>query len=661
MAQALQLVVGRLEVLVGHQQHGGALLQLDLGDLAALLVEQERHHFHRHLHVHGGRVLLHRLFLDDAQDLQSGRFGVADVARAVATRTRDVAAFAQRRAQALAAEFEQAELADGAELHSGAVEAQRVAQALFHLAAVLRLFHVDEVDDDQAAEVAQAHLARDLVGGFQVGAGGGFLDVAAARGAGGVDVDGDQRLGVVDDDGATGRQVDRARERGLDLVLDLESAEQRRIVTVALHAIGRFRHHVVHELLRLLEDVVRIDQDLADVGGEVIADGADDQRRFLIDEERALARLGGAVDGVPQLEHVVQVPLELGRAAADAGGTRDEAHALRVLELVEVFLELFTVFALDATADATAARVVRHQHQVAAGQRHERGQCRTLVAALFLLDLHQEFLAVADRILDAGGLDVDAFAEIGAGDFLERQETVAVFAVIDETGLERRLDARDDRLVDIALALFAPLDLVFEIEQFLSVDDGQPAFFRLRRVDEHAFHVHSFFTPRGQGPTRGVRFTALAPGRCRQGLGSALTMHEKLQPNRWKESPWTVGRTPETGAVGVNSVGAGVSVLGLAVPDVDCFPKATCGHGVGRSCKSTHQAAPGAGRVQGGGGGATRECVGRRPGPCDLARVAGRGRVGVGNERHALRFAKDLTPAASWNPQGNPSGNLGKP
>jgi hypothetical protein len=79
--------------------------------------------------------------------------------------------------------LQQAELADRAELHAGAVLRRRVAQALFHLAAVLALLHVDEVDDDQAAQVAQPHLARDLVGGFQVGAGGGLLDVAAAGGA----------------------------------------------------------------------------------------------------------------------------------------------------------------------------------------------------------------------------------------------------------------------------------------------------------------------------------------------------------------------------------------------------------------------------------------------------------------------------------------------
>ena len=77
------------------------------------------------------------------------------------------------------AHFHQTELADGAELHPGAILPQRVAQTVFDIAAISRLFHVNKVDDDQAAQVAQTHLARHFVGGFQVGAGGGFLDVAA--------------------------------------------------------------------------------------------------------------------------------------------------------------------------------------------------------------------------------------------------------------------------------------------------------------------------------------------------------------------------------------------------------------------------------------------------------------------------------------------------
>ena len=438
--------------------------------------------------MHGGRAVLHRFFLDDAQDLQGAGFGVAHVAGAAAARAGDGSAFGQGRAQALTAHFHQAELADGTELHARTVLTQCIAQAVFHLATVLLLVHVDEVDHDQAAQVAQAHLARHFVGGFQVGAGGGFLDVAALDGACRVHVDGDQCFGMVDHDGAAAGQRHDARVGRFDLVLDLEAAEQRCVIAVALDLAGMLRHHVVHELAGLLVDVVGIDQDVADLRAEVVAQGAHHQVGFLVDQESALAGLGGAVDGVPQLEQVVQVPLQFGRGAADAGGARDDAHALRVLELVHRLLQLGAILALDAAAHATATRVVGHQHHIAAGQRDEGGQGRALVATLFLLDLDQQLLAFLDHVVDACLADRHAFGEVLAGDFLERQEAVALFAVVDEAGLERGLDAGDDGLVDVALALLAAFDFDLVVEQLLAVDNRQAAFLGLGTVDQHPFH-----------------------------------------------------------------------------------------------------------------------------------------------------------------------------
>ncbi|MDQ0623954.1 hypothetical protein QFZ39_003164 [Paraburkholderia graminis] len=78
--------------------------------------------------------------------------------------------------------------------------------------------------------------------------------------------------------------------------------------------------------------------------------------------------------------------------------------------------------------------------------------------------------------------------EILAGDFLERQKTVAVFAVVDETGFERRLDAGDDALVNVAFALFAPGGFDVDVDEFLPIDDGDAQFFLLRRIEQHAFH-----------------------------------------------------------------------------------------------------------------------------------------------------------------------------
>ena len=53
---------------------------------------------------------------------------------------------------------------------------------------------------------------------------------------------------------------------------------------------------------------------------------------------------------------------------ADAGRAGDETHALGIVQLLEVFLEFLTVFALDAPAHAATAGVVGHEDQVAARQ-----------------------------------------------------------------------------------------------------------------------------------------------------------------------------------------------------------------------------------------------------------------------------------------------------
>ena len=65
---------------------------------------------------------------------------------------------------------------------------------------------------------------------------------------------------------------------------------------------------------------------------------------------------------------------------------------------------------------------------------------------------------------------------------------MALFAVVDEAGFKRGLDTRDNRLVDVAFALFAAFNFNFVVEEFLSIDDGQAAFFSLCGVDQHPFH-----------------------------------------------------------------------------------------------------------------------------------------------------------------------------
>lgn len=60
--------------------------------------------------------------------------------------------------------------------------------------------HVDEVDNNQAAEVTKTQLASDFIGRFKVGIKCGLFDIAAARGACGVDINCGQCFGAIDND-----------------------------------------------------------------------------------------------------------------------------------------------------------------------------------------------------------------------------------------------------------------------------------------------------------------------------------------------------------------------------------------------------------------------------------------------------------------------------
>src|SRR6185437_9327255 len=199
------------------------------------------------------------------------RLDAADGAVAVAARAYDPRGFLEARAQPLARQFHQAEARDAAQLHARTIDLQRVAQFFLDLALVARAFHVDEVDHHQAAQVADAQLARDLDSGLAIGMERGVLDVAALGGARGVDVDGGERLGRVDHDRAAGWQPHVAVVRAFDLGFDLETREQRDSLVVQLELAQAVRHHLLHELPGVFVQRRLVDQDFADVGAQIIA------------------------------------------------------------------------------------------------------------------------------------------------------------------------------------------------------------------------------------------------------------------------------------------------------------------------------------------------------------------------------------------------------
>ena len=112
--------------------------------------------------------------------------------------------FGQARADALAGHLDEPERGHFRYLVFGAVAAQAFDQATNHEVAVGFKHHVDEVNDDDAANIAQTQLADDFFGCFEVILRDGLFEGSAGAGElAGVDVDDGHRLCAVDDERTT--------------------------------------------------------------------------------------------------------------------------------------------------------------------------------------------------------------------------------------------------------------------------------------------------------------------------------------------------------------------------------------------------------------------------------------------------------------------------
>jgi hypothetical protein len=93
------------------------------------------------------------------------------------------------------------------------------------------------------------------------------------------------------------------------------------------------------------------------------------------------------------------------------------------------------------------------------------------VGALVGLD---QRLTVGDRDLIVVGMD-----------FAEGEEAVAIAAIFDKGGLQRRLDARDLGEIDIAAKLLALGGLEIKLFDAIATDHDNPGLFRVGGIDQH--------------------------------------------------------------------------------------------------------------------------------------------------------------------------------
>src|SRR3990167_7821391 len=318
---SIQLIPGKSEE-VSEQHHivlllgihgldlkldGAADKGLQIGDIARLLVEQTVDH----LLVGQPPVALGLVgpgFTQDlAEDFVADGFRGLQLAAALTGAAGLAEHLFDAFAGALAGHLHQAQLGDADDIGLGVVALQLLFQGTQHLALMLLIFHIDKVDDDDPAQVAQAQLAGNSSGRLQVGLEDGFFQRAMADEGPGIDVDGAHRLGRINDQVAAGLERHLALQGALNLVFDAIEVEDRPLAGVMLEAIGDFRHQLSDELGDFLEGFPGVDADLLDLRVDQVAQGAQRQGQVLVDHQRRGADLHLRGDLLPQAAQVADI------------------------------------------------------------------------------------------------------------------------------------------------------------------------------------------------------------------------------------------------------------------------------------------------------------------------------------------------------------------
>ena len=236
---------------------------------------------------------------------------------------------AERLAHFFARQFDQPQRGDSYQVRARAILAQTFAQHVQERFALLAPIHVDKVDDDDAAHIAQAQLPGDLARGFAVEGENRFRERALADELAGVDVHHGERLGVIKNQIAAALQPHKAAKGTLGLFPDAKAVEQRRLGAVEDDARGKGRRQRPRRLPQGVKQGVIIRAHAFDILAEHVAHGAVDEAAVAVQQRRRGDVFAALLDGRPKPAEGLEVGAQRLRARALGGGANNDAVAKR--------------------------------------------------------------------------------------------------------------------------------------------------------------------------------------------------------------------------------------------------------------------------------------------------------------------------------------------
>ena len=351
--------------------------------------------------------------------------------------------------QALTGHLNQTQRSHLSHLVLGTVTTQALNQATQNQVTVRLKHHVNEVNDDNAADIAQTQLTDNLLSSFQVVLGDGLFQVAAATGElTGVHVHHGHGFGTVNHQRTTRRQVHLTVQSLRQLLVDAVVVEEVVIAVPLLQAGDQVRCHVRHVRLDGIPSVLALNNHRGEVLVEDVTHGLNHQVGLLVEHLRSqhLTGVSLLLNLFPLRTQTVNVVGQLLLRSTLRRSTNNHASTLGQLVLQNL-LQASTL-GVGQLAGNTGHRTTRHVHQEATGQGNLAGQAGTLVTNRVLGDLHQNRIAGLQGVLNLAGCTVQT-GDIPV-DLARVQHSVAAASNVNERSFHGRQNVLNLTQVHVA-------------------------------------------------------------------------------------------------------------------------------------------------------------------------------------------------------------------
>ncbi len=369
-------------------------------------------------------------------------------------------------------------------------------EGLVELEAVGRILHIDEIDHDDAAEITKSKLSYDLPDRLEVEGENGLFERFRADKLAGVDVDGNQGLGLIDDQIASGFEPHLRAKRLFELSVDAEGGHEIGRLSEEFEPGHEARVRLFEEFEDLLKSLLVIDPGLLHCKGECVADRAQDRTQLVVDEIGGVGSICCGLDLSPELDEIASIRLQLNLTLSLSRGADDPTTPA---EFVNHRLEPSTLVVVGDPSRDTELIHCWHVDQKASGQGDVSRQPSALCADGVLHDLDEDLLSLAEEIADVGfhdlagtGLVVDP-EDVGevihdAAGLTDIEKAISGQPKIDKRGLHAREDTGDPALVEIADHRRCPVPFGPVADQTRLFAQGHPGFERVDRKKEDGIH-----------------------------------------------------------------------------------------------------------------------------------------------------------------------------